>query len=413
MKKNILFLTYDFPPGTSSGVFRPLKFIKYLKKSNWNPIVLTMKEEYYQLYDISLCSEIPDQLEIHRLDSLQPLKEYDDTYKEIYHQIQIPDRAVGSIMHFVIKGLEIIKKQNIDLIFSTIPPYSLAIAGKILKEISGIPLIIDYRDGWTEANEITFRTEEGKLIQQYLEKSLMNKVDGIITVDKGIKEGLESLGFYCPIKIIRNGFDLEDIGYCDSSPYVHDKETINFSYCGHVYKKYVDYIEKLLFAIDKWNNSKNKKINFYLVGHFQDDRDLEILNKFNFFYYKGHKSFKESIEYIHYSDCNIAIMTSDISVGGKYYNLIAHSSFILTIINSANENLINLLEGFPNKMVFYLDDSEEKLLEGLSNFIENKNGKNKFNGYLLQKYKVYSRQEQAKQLIQFFGEVLSKKQTKN
>lgn len=407
MSNNILFLTYYFPPGTSSGVFRPLKFVKYLKKSNWNPIVLTIKEEYYQWLDESLHMEIPGNLEIYRLESLQPQSHYDQTYKRIYHEVQIPDHALGSIMHFVLKGLEIIKQKKIDLIFCTIPPYSLALAGKILKEITGIPLILDYRDGWTEANEITFRTEEGKLIQKYLERSLIDIVDGIVTVDSGIENGLRKIGYNCPIKIIRNGFDLEDSIYCDISPYDIEENFINMTYCGHIYKKYIPYIEKLLKAIDILNSQSGKtKIKFYLVGHFQDEADLQKLCKYEFVIYKGHKSYKESLKYIRFSDCNIAIMTSDISVGGKYYNLIAFSSFILTIINNKNENLKNLLEEYPNKLIFDLEVNIDELVNSLNKIRRSGRDFNNNLKMVPEKYKDFSRVEQSKLLKEFFGEFL-------
>ena len=39
--KKVLIISYYWPPNTGSGVQRWLKFSKYLKKNNWDPIIVT------------------------------------------------------------------------------------------------------------------------------------------------------------------------------------------------------------------------------------------------------------------------------------------------------------------------------------------------------------------------------------
>ena len=54
--KKVLFCAYTFPPTAGGGVQRSLKFVKYLRRYGYEPIVLTVSPEdnYYQIKDESL-----------------------------------------------------------------------------------------------------------------------------------------------------------------------------------------------------------------------------------------------------------------------------------------------------------------------------------------------------------------------
>ena len=49
--KLVLIVTHHFPPDNAVGAVRPTKFAKYLPRFGWEPIVLTVKENYYQATD--------------------------------------------------------------------------------------------------------------------------------------------------------------------------------------------------------------------------------------------------------------------------------------------------------------------------------------------------------------------------
>ena len=58
MNKNILIITPFFPPQTHAAVFRAFKLVKYLKRTGWNPIVLTVNRNYLYLEDPDLLDDI-------------------------------------------------------------------------------------------------------------------------------------------------------------------------------------------------------------------------------------------------------------------------------------------------------------------------------------------------------------------
>ena len=58
--KNVLVITYYWPPSGGGGVQRVLKFCKYLADYGWNPIVLTVEDGEFPAFDNSLVEEAKD-----------------------------------------------------------------------------------------------------------------------------------------------------------------------------------------------------------------------------------------------------------------------------------------------------------------------------------------------------------------
>ena len=49
--KKVLIISYYWPPAGGSGVQRWLKFAKYLPNNNWQPIIYTPKNPYFEIKD--------------------------------------------------------------------------------------------------------------------------------------------------------------------------------------------------------------------------------------------------------------------------------------------------------------------------------------------------------------------------
>jgi hypothetical protein len=57
--KRVLLASHHFPPDTAVGAIRASKFAKYLPRSGWEPVVLTVKKEYYPSVDALVDNEPP------------------------------------------------------------------------------------------------------------------------------------------------------------------------------------------------------------------------------------------------------------------------------------------------------------------------------------------------------------------
>ncbi len=76
--KKVLIITYYWPPSGGSGVQRWLKYVKYFRDFEIEPIVLTVhpKDAIYPNEDNSLLKDIPKDLEVYYARAKSPLNLY-------------------------------------------------------------------------------------------------------------------------------------------------------------------------------------------------------------------------------------------------------------------------------------------------------------------------------------------------
>ncbi|MEX2397440.1 MAG: hypothetical protein WD491_10455, partial [Balneolales bacterium] len=90
-QRNVLFIVYYFPPMGSSGVQRPLKFVKYLREFGWNPIIIAPEPGAYHTFDKSLQQELDQMnIKIHRVGAKTPFHLLGKNARQINY---IPDRV--------------------------------------------------------------------------------------------------------------------------------------------------------------------------------------------------------------------------------------------------------------------------------------------------------------------------------
>ena len=82
--KKVLMITYDFPPARTSGIYRPVKFVKHLAKFGWEPVVLTVKNPYVPAYDHTLLKDIPKGTKIYSSRTVDLAKVNDDIHKFLF-----------------------------------------------------------------------------------------------------------------------------------------------------------------------------------------------------------------------------------------------------------------------------------------------------------------------------------------
>ena len=135
--KKVLVIAYTFPPVGGGRVRRVLKFVKYLGEFGWMPTVLTVKKPVVPAYDHRLKEEIPADVEIVRTASLEITSKAKGFLKgeagkgilsricdKIRWFVFIPDTRIGWIPFALLKGLFLIKKKKIDVIFAMGEPFS-------------------------------------------------------------------------------------------------------------------------------------------------------------------------------------------------------------------------------------------------------------------------------------------------
>jgi glycosyltransferase involved in cell wall biosynthesis len=240
-KKKVLIIAYYFPPLGGAGVQRALKFVKYLPEFGWEPVVLTVKKISYPAWDETILQEIPSGAKIWRsgsldpqrlvylfskFNSLKPGKQKSGSgslpadWLRFLKWFSIPDSKIGWFPLALWKGLRLVRKENIDLIFSTSPPVTAHLVGYWVSKLSKKPLVMDFRDPWDLVAQ-DYPSTLHKRVSQALKRRILDSSKGFTAVNRQIADELlqESPGLKS--EIISNGFDSAD--FEGLNPKVSDK----------------------------------------------------------------------------------------------------------------------------------------------------------------------------------------------
>jgi glycosyltransferase involved in cell wall biosynthesis len=229
MLKKVLMVAYHYPPeGGSSGVLRALKFSKYLPANRWIPHILTLRESFYPIRDNSLVPDIPPEAVIHRTFALDSARHLAIRGCHLGF-LAVPDRFISWFFFGLIKGVEVIRKEGIQALYSTSPPATAHLIAAALQLITRVPWVTDFRDPWIEEGfpvpgSIRYRIESA------LERMVMHRCDRIVVTTPYLKaEFLSRYPELAPekVQVIYNGYDESDftensIGtLCDRFEIIH------------------------------------------------------------------------------------------------------------------------------------------------------------------------------------------------
>lgn len=302
--RKVLMVAYYFPPLSGSGVFRSLKFAKYLPEFSWQPTVISTDRppNGWKFEDQSQLEEIPADVEVIRIpdhistgretslsgDRVQNLLSflrnavrYSPDADKIFTQMSQSEKGVVELITFPCAALswaydvaQYISK-NIDLedfqaVYTTSGPASAHLIGFFLKQKYGISWIADYRDPWT-FNAYGADYDPGnaghKLLFE-LESVLLHQADCNLTIaDEMVRSYQEHFGLpQEQIVSITNGYDEADFAGLPFPVGRTEKFTINYS--GVLYTDHRS-IEPVLTALRQLG--KDRKIDlsqvcFRIVG---------------------------------------------------------------------------------------------------------------------------------------------------
>ncbi len=243
--KRILIITYYWPPSGGAGVQRWLKFVKYLHRLNFQPVVYTPSNPENPVDDRSLLKDIPEGLTV----ISQPIWEPYDLYKKLIghkpHQkintgflteskkpkfteklsvfirgnFFIPDARKFWVKPSVKFLSDYLCQNPVDVIISTGPPHSMHLIAMQLKHKFKIPWIADFRDPWTNIDfyKDLMLTRSADRKHHRLEKEVLKNADRIITIGSTMAQEFEQIANR-HVDVITNGFDDEDMLHDTTEP---------------------------------------------------------------------------------------------------------------------------------------------------------------------------------------------------
>ncbi|RMG48493.1 MAG: glycosyltransferase [Acidobacteria bacterium] len=302
MKRALLYIALDFPPLNSSGTYRNAKFVKYLPRFGWQPVVVTLdwhRERGENPLDAALLEDIPKQTPILRLPPFNPAvtlhrlirrrqPEFRDgtaTLTEI-----APDRRprhlvyrlTRSLFHAALAPLGDVffywnfralpaclrwaRRHRVEAVFVSLSPWTTALLGLMLKRKLGRPLIVDFRDYWTMwavKGEPTLRDR----LDAHVERWILRRADRLICVHHAMARDFQALEPRCTGKcrVITNGYDPDDFPRLDSipAPSANPPAPLRLVHAGLVWG---DAARPLLEALARLESDLRKHLRVTFVG---------------------------------------------------------------------------------------------------------------------------------------------------
>ncbi|NOY60721.1 MAG: glycosyltransferase family 4 protein, partial [Calditrichaeota bacterium] len=183
--QRILIIAYHFPPFFgSSGYLRTLKFVKYLPQFGFEPIVLSVNTRAYQTIDETLLDKVPKNARVIRAFGLDAGR--DLSVKGKYPGfLAVPDRWASWIPAGVFRGIRLVKKYNIDVVFSTYPIPSAHLIADRISRFTHKPWIADFRDQmWDDYPTFTKLQFAGR---KRIEKQTIINSTKVVVTTNGIR----------------------------------------------------------------------------------------------------------------------------------------------------------------------------------------------------------------------------------
>jgi glycosyltransferase involved in cell wall biosynthesis len=246
MSRNALLVSYWFPPGGGSSVQRILKFAKYLPENGWHTSVLTVKKPASYYIDHDLEKEIPPYTRVYRTKSpdlteiykslrevVRPrlvraksnaasggtrlpelrLSGFEGMVRSIAANVLIPDGNITWLPFAVREGLDIIRREKIDVILTSAPPFSVHLIGWWLAKLTRKPWVADYRDLWGASNPFAPISRFRQGLDNVIERRILRTATEVVTATPTLNQKIPAKDPSIPkekFHLIVNGFDPND-----------------------------------------------------------------------------------------------------------------------------------------------------------------------------------------------------------
>jgi len=216
---NILFIAFEFPPLSSGGVQRSLKFVKYLPEFGINPIVVTIRENDYPAVlkeyrlDANLIEDIPHGTIIERIPcGATPVaaNKFLRWFDMFFSVTEVFDKTWRQPLEEALPKL--INKYNPKAIYLTIPPFAMVPLWQRLLKDNTIPLIIDFRDAWSQWALAPNGSYWHYRLKLRMEESIIRKAAAVICTTKETQTDLQRLHAEAgkgKSAVIPNGYDVD------------------------------------------------------------------------------------------------------------------------------------------------------------------------------------------------------------
>jgi glycosyltransferase involved in cell wall biosynthesis len=302
-KKNVLIVSYTYPPANAPAAQRPYSIAKYLDKNQFNVTVLTCGNADSSLgFNLEFDPELPDvnliklnsfvgrgasTLRKSKMDGKRSLKNRLKTSLfNLFSSLVVPDKAIfwyPKVRSFLIENKEFISE--LDVVYTTSPAFSNHLIGKAIKKRNcKVMWVSELRD--FHSVELV---KNVKNIKQYINRKLENiiiqKSDKVTFISGAMKElyELHYPSFKSKFSYVYNGFDISDFERLPIAETQNSKLTI--FYAGSFYRgvRSPHPLLKIIDSLIKNDIINLNEIEIRIAGNFENELidEIKVYNSFS------------------------------------------------------------------------------------------------------------------------------------
>lgn len=365
----LLLVAYSFPPVAANRSRRAFNFAKNLPLWGWNPHVLTVRNPAVNEYDYQYAQKDLEGITISRSTNFNfqthidkqkgsvskppVFKNTTNIFKKFISRakdyILYPDTRILWLPSAFLTGVRIIKKEKITCIMVIGEPYSSYLIGALLTMVTGVPLVIDFRDEWVGFNEFHFPKRQKLLdrIDRMVEHFVIRKARIVTTSTRGITENFKARYPQLENKFyhLANGFNHEDFEKNQNKKLRQTDKPLTITYCGGVYEGrtlrfFLEALENLIGE----NSTYAKRIRFVFVGT-KDKKEETYFQKpilKDTLEIHGYIPHAEAIEKMRASDYLLCLEENDKRVAyryvpGKLYEYLGCCVPVIALVSAQGE----------------------------------------------------------------------------
>jgi hypothetical protein len=342
--KRLLYITFDFPPGRTSGIYRPVKFAKHLRSLGWEPTFITVRNPYVQATDKTLMKDIPPGTNIIRTSHLDfegiskrihdflfrgagtdgsssagrrrrfsaetsstngagglfkravltPLRRF------VWNWLLMPDTKIGWLPFAVHAAVRIARAERPDAILTTSAPPTTQIVGLLLSLILRKPWLVDLRDNWVVGYRHHYQSKLRVKLDEKLLGLILRRATRITTMCQGNADDLLREYPFIPrsaVQALTNGYDEEDFHNLPTESVRFERSEFNMLHVGTLYghtdSLFLDAVAELV----RERAELRSKLRIWLLGYTNEGFQHKI-NRLKLGEYIRHLGFRPHPEAI-------------------------------------------------------------------------------------------------------------------
>jgi glycosyltransferase involved in cell wall biosynthesis len=369
--RKILIISYLFPPVGGIGVQRALSLAKYLPRCGFEVHILKATNAGGPVQDPELERQIPSGVRVYAAftpeipfqirqklwsklaGKTKPQTPHENQtarshagpfWKRLVtgtaQRILCPEPEILWVPFALRKARAIIRKNQIDFVLVTVPPFSALIVGAALKrEFPSLTLVSDFRDEWLSFYLKDFEFQSGDYTRrraEAIEKETVERSDLVVAVNRSSRDEIRRRYPIEPeekFAVVPNGYDPET--FAGFVPRQSRSPRMVVTHVGTAYRTasprfYLD-------AVDGLAEQVRRCIETRFIGRISDSERALLEGRKSQVTALGFMPQADALKYMEDTDYLLLTMTNDISVPGKLFEYMATRKPILAVTANGSE----------------------------------------------------------------------------